>query len=340
MNRKGGLTGLSIGSRRGVDDEGLVQMAQRAEELGYDSLWIGESWGRDVFTVLTMIACHTSRIRLGTGIATIFTRTPALTAQSIASLDLVSKGRAMLGLGTSGRIVVEQWHGVKYEKPLQRTREYVEIIRRALAGERVDYQGELFQLGRFRMPFSPVQERIPIYLASLGPRNLALTGALADGWLPIWVHLDHLRGLLSQVEEGAAETGRSLADVTVAPQILCYVATSPEEEAEARRLLRAHMAYYIGGMGTYYWNLFKRYGYADECQQVREAWAVNDRATAASAISDEMLDNMTVYGDADRCREALAMYRDRGVDMPLVGFPNGSSLEAILRTLEALAPAP
>ena len=172
-----GATGLSIGSRMDVDNDGIIALARRADELGYDSLWVGESWGRDVFTVLTMMACHTGRIRLGTGIVTVFSRTPALVAQSIASLDVASQGRAVLGLGTSGRIVIEEWHGVKYDRPVERTREYIDIVRMALAGQRVDYQGSLFQLSRFRLTFSPVQERIPIYVASLGPRNLALTGS-------------------------------------------------------------------------------------------------------------------------------------------------------------------
>ena len=332
------VTGLTIGTRRGIDNDTFIALAKRADELGYHALFTGESWGRDVFTVLTMVACHTSRIRVGTGIATLFSRTPAMTAQSIASLDIVSNGRAVLGLGTSGRIVVEQWHGVKFERPLERTREYIEIIRKALAGERMDHQGPIFKLGRFRMPFSPVQERIPIYVASLGPKNLALTGELADGWLPIWVHPGHLPGLLSSLEEGALGARRTLEDITVAPQVLCCIANDAGEREQARKLLRAHMAYYIGGMGAYYYRLFQRYGYLDETARVREAWSENDRGKAASQISDEMLDSMTVYGDAEECREKLQKFRARGVDMPLVSFPNACPSELMFRTLEALAP--
>ena len=332
------VTGLSIGSRRDIDNDEIIALARRADELGYDTMWAGEAWGRDAFTVLTMIACHTSRIRVGTGIATVFSRTPALMAQSIVSLDIVSKGRAVLGLGTSGRIVIEGWHGLKYERPLERTREYIDIIRMALAGERVNYQGRLFQLSRFRLLLPPVQERIPIFVASLSPRNLALTGELADGWLPIWVHLDHLPDIKMQVEAGASKAGRSINDITVAPQILSYVTRGADEEAEAQRLLRAHMAYYIGGMGTYYQKLFERYGYTEESQHVREAWARNEREKAASLISDDMLDKITIYGDAEECREKLKRYRAKGADMPVIGFPHGCSWDAILHTLEALAP--
>ena len=330
-------TGVSIGSRWDSDDE-IIAVARRAEELGYDTLWAGEAWGRDAFTVLTMIACHTHKIRLGTGIATVYSRTPALLAQSIASLDTVSKGRAVLGLGTSGRAVIEGWHGIKYHRPLDRTREYINIIRMALAGQRVNYQGRTFGLNGFRMLNSPVQGRVPIYIASLGPKNLALTGELADGWLPIWVHFDHLPDMRGRVAEGATAAGRGIEDVTVAPQVLAYVTERSSERAEAQRLLRSHMAYYIGGMGTYHYELFKRYGYVEESQRIREAWGTSRRDLAASLVSDSMLDNITLYGGLEECQEKLGRYRTKGADMPVIGFPHGCSQDGILRTLEALAP--
>ena len=329
--------GLSIGSRW-TDIDQILAVARRADGLGYDSIWIGEAWGMDAFTVLTTIACHTSRIRLGTGIATVFSRTPALLAQSIASLDIVSKGRTVLGLGTSGRAVIEGWHGLKYERPVERTREYINIIRMALAGQRMNHQGQFFQLAGFRLLSPPVQERIPIFVASLGPKNLDLTGELADGWLPIWVHVDHLPGMKKRVEEGAAKTGRSINDITVAPQVLAYVTRNGDEKAEARRLLSAHMAYYLGGMGSYYQELFRRYGYMEESQRVREAWAKNDREKAAALISDDMLDKIAVYGDAEECRENLERYRGKGADMPVISLPHGCSMESIMHTLDALAP--
>ena len=332
------VTGLSIGGGRSTNDDEIIAVTRRADELGYDTVWTGEAWGRDVFTVLTMIACHTSRLRLGTGIATVFSRTPSMIAQSIASLDVISKGRAVLGLGTSGRLVVEGWHGLKYERPLERTREYIEIIRMALAGQRVNYQGRNFQLSRFRLQFSPVQERIPIFVASLGQRNVALTGELADGWLPTWIHVDHLPGMKAQLDEGAQKSGRSAGDLTAAPQILSYVTRNDEEKAEARRLLSGHMAYYVGGMGTYYNDLFQRYGYGEEAQRVREAWASNERERAASMFSDDILDKLTIWGDVEECRDKLAKYRENGADMPVIGFPHGCPLDASIRTLEALAP--
>ena len=332
-------TGLTIGARVDVDDGEIIALAQRADELGYDTVWAGEAWGRDVFTVLTMIACHTSRLRVGTGIATVFSRTPALLAQSIASLDIVSKGRAVLGLGTSGRRVVEGWHGIKYERPLERTREYIQIVRMALSGQRVDYDGRLFQLSRFRLPFTPLRRDIPIFVASLGPRNLALTGELADGWLPTWVHVDHLASMKALVEEGAQGAGRTIGQVSAAPQILCYVAENVRDMEQGRRLISANMAYYIGGMGDYYHRLFCGYGYSEECGSIREAWHNGDRQRAASLVTDEMLDKVAVLGDAEGCRAKLDAYRTAGADMPVVGFPHGCPAKAVLRTVELLAPA-
>ena len=329
--------GVSLGSRW-TDIDQILAVARRADELGYDSIWIGEAWGMDAFAVLTSIACHTSRIRLGTGIATVFSRTPSLLAQSVATLDIISKGRAVLGLGTSGRAVIEGWHGLKYDRPLERTREYINIIRMALEGQRVNHQGKFFQVAHFRLLSSPVQEHLPIFVASIGPKNLALTGEMADGWLPIWVHVGKIAEMKKRVEEGAARAGRSIEEVTVAPQVLAYVTRSEEERAEARRLISSHMAYYVGGMGPYYQELFKGYGYLEESRLVAEAWAKNDREKAALLISDDMLDNITAYGNADECREKLQGYRSKGADTPVISLPHGCPMEAIMHTLEALAP--
>ena len=331
--------GVAIGSRRDVSTEEIVSMARLADRLGYASVWVGESWGRDAFTLLTMIACHTTNVRLGTGIVPVYSRTPALLAQTAASLDAISNGRAILGLGTSGRLVIEQWHGEKFDRPLLRTREYIEIIRMALAGERVNYDGRYYQVQRFRMATEPVQERLPIYVASLGPKNLELTGRLADGWLPTWVDVLRLPEMREQVVRPAVAAGRKASDVTVAPQVLALATATEEENTHARNLARAHMAYYVGGMGTYYFDLFRRYGYVEESARVREAWEAGDRDRAASSISDEMLDNITIIGDRADCLRKVERYRQAGADMPVLSFPHGATPEAMERTLEALAPS-
>ena len=282
-------TALHMGSREDISDEELVSLAQQAERLGYEAIFTGEAWGRDAFTVLTMMACHTTTIRLATGIIPVFSRTPGLIAQSIASLDRISRGRAILGLGTSGRLVIEQWHGIPYRKPVTRTREYMEIIRSVLYGRPAEYDGEFFQLSRFRLGVQPVQRHIPMYVASLGPRNLALTAELADGWLPIWVDRRRLPEMIGQMAEAALPAGRELYTITVAPQIICYVTEDAEELAETEKRVRGHMAYYIGGMGEYYYNLFRRSGFQAEADAVREAWSAGDRGKAAATIPDETL---------------------------------------------------
>ena len=329
---------LTFSSRDNNDDSDLIAVAQAADRLGYHSFWTGESWGRDAFTVLTMLACHTERIGLGTGIVTVYSRTPGLIAQSIASLDCISGGRAILGLGSSGRIVIEDWHGVKFDHPVSRTREYIEIVRMALAGGRVNYDGRFYQLQRFRMGVSPVQARVPIYIASLGQRNLELTGELADGWLPIWTHNEKLPQIKEPLLAALTAAGRQPGDMTTAPQILSCASDDEETVANAIRQARAHMAFYIGGMGRYYYDLFCRYGYQTEGDTVRRAWAEGDRGAAAGAITDEMVDGITAIGTPEECRRKMDRFRANGVDMPLVAFPHGAERDTMLGTLEALAP--
>ena len=331
-------TALTLGAGQEISDDDRISIAQLADRLGYHTFFTGESWGRDAFTVLTMIACHTQSIRVGTGIVPVFSRSPALIAQTIASLDQISKGRAILGLGSSGRLLIEQWHGQSFEKPVARTREYIEIIRKALAGQPLNHEGEFFRLGRFRLGSPPLQENIPIYLASLGPRNLELTGQLGDGWLPIWLHHQRLPGLKAEIAEAANKVGRDISQITLAPQIICHVADNPEELQETKQQVRAHMAYYIGGMGQYYYNLFSRSGFQTEADAVRAAWSAGDRTKATAAVSEDMLENITVIGDAASCRAKLDRFRSAGADMPVVAFPHGASTDGIKHTLEALAP--
>jgi coenzyme F420-dependent oxidoreductase len=326
--------GLTLPRSEDLPRQEIVEVVQQAEALGYDSVWVGESWGRDGFTWLTQLACYTSRIQLGTGITTVYSRSPALIAQTVASLDEISAGRVILGLGTSGPIVIENWHGIPFERPLRRTREYIEIIRLILSGERVHYQGEVFQLKGFRLPFTPVRPKVPIYVASLGPQNLRLTGELADGWLPIYLDARYLQDFQRDIETGAQKTGRALSAIDVAPYILSCVS---EDVEAARSLVQAHLAYYIGGMGTFYANLIARYGFADEVSRVREAWGQGDRKSAASRVTDAMVAHMAICGSPKEGRDQLETYRAAGVTLPIVSFTHGASRDMIRQTLEGLA---
>jgi coenzyme F420-dependent oxidoreductase len=326
--------GLTLPRSEDLPRQEIVDIVQQAESLGYDSVWVGESWGRDGFTWLTQLACHTARIKLATGITTVYSRSPALIAQTVASLDEIAGGRVILGLGTSGPIVIENWHGVPFDRPLRRTREYIEIIRLILSGERVNYQGELFQLKGFRLPFTPVRPTVPIYVASLGPQNLRLTGQLADGWLPIYLDANHLPDFQRDLERGAKRAGRALNAIDVAPYILSCVS---EDVEAAHRLVKAHLAYYIGGMGTFYAELIARYGFADDVRRVREAWSQRDRQAAARHVTDDMVAHMAICGSPREGRAQLETYRAAGVTLPIVSFAHGASRDMVRQTLQGLA---
>jgi coenzyme F420-dependent oxidoreductase len=326
--------GLTLPRSEDLPRTQIVEVVQQAEALGYDSVWVGESWGRDGFTWLTQLACHTRRIKLATGITTVYSRSPALIAQTVASLDEISEGRMILGLGTSGPIVIENWHGLPFDRPLRRTREYIEIIRLILGGERVNYNGEIFRLKGFRLPFTPVRPRVPIYVASLGPQNLRLTGELADGWLPIYLDASRLHDFQRDLERGAKKAGRALNAIDIAPYILSCVS---EDVEAARHLVKAHLAYYIGGMGTFYANLIARYGFEDEVSRVREAWSEGDRERAAAQVGDAMVAHMAICGSPQEGRAQLERYRAAGVTLPIVSFAHGASRAMVRQTLEGLA---
>ncbi len=316
-----------------------LDLVCRAEELGYESVWFGESWGYDAFTPLAWAAARTSTIGIGTHIATLFSRTPAMTAQSAASLDFLSGERLTLGIGTSGPIVVERWHGQRWERPLQRTREYVEILRLALSGEQVDYEGELFQLRNFRLRDRPLRTDMPIMIASIGPRNVELTGELADGWLPIFLRRDAIPGMRELLAAGAARSGRDPGAIEIAPSILAAVAERPEE---AQAMARAHIAYYVGGMGAFYNRLMRRFGWEREAAQIRAEWTRprrEGRSAAAAAVTDEMVETTCAVGSPAQARERLAEARAAGVTLPILMFPFGADKARMRDTLEALAPA-
>lgn len=312
----------------------LVEMTRLAEANGYDSVWTGEAWGRDAITTATNLAAKTSRIKIGTAIVTVFSRTPGIIAQSAASIDEISGGRFMLGLGTSGAAVIEYWHGLKYQQPLQRTREYVEIIRMALRGDKVNYNGQIFQLRNFRLGCRPVQKSLPIYIASLGPRNVQLTGEVADGWLPLFFSPQNADVVMSDLKAGAQRAGRDASDVAVAALIPTLV---NDDVQQANSLLRGHIAFYAAGMGTYYSNLMTRYGFGEEVAAIKGAWANGDRKAAASAVSDRMLDSVAISGTPAQAKQKLETFRAAGVTQPVILTPNGASFGMIQETIAALA---
>ncbi|MBI4338102.1 MAG: LLM class flavin-dependent oxidoreductase [Chloroflexi bacterium] len=326
-----GLT--ARGAEGGLQE--LTVLAQRAEELGYESLWLGESWGRDLFTQLTVLAVKTSRLRLGSGIVNVFSRTPSLVAMTAASLDELSGRRFILGIGTSGQVVIENWHGAPFRSPLQRTREFIDVVKLALSGQRVDYQGNVFHLRNFRLAFQPPRADLPVFVAAMGPENLRLTGELADGciaFLPSRRNVDYYR---KELAAGAARKGRSPKVIELAPYIFTAVSS---DGAQAKALVRAHMAYYIGGMGVYYNNLVRRYGYVEEAEAIQKAWQARDRERAASLVTPAMLDDLGIAGTPAECRQKLEDYRAAGVTLPIISFVHGTTAQMADEGLKALAP--
>ncbi len=231
-----------------------LAFAVEAERLGYDSVWTAEAYGSDAATVLAWLAGGTTKIKLGSAIFQIPARSAAMTAMTAATIDTISGGRMLLGIGTSGPQVAEGWHGQRFARQLQRTREYVAVLRLALARERVEFHGETLELplpdgpGKaLKLMIAPVQDRIPIYLAAIGPKNTELAGEIADGWLPAFFSPEHVSDVRELLEAGAARAGRSLDGFEMAPSVSTFVS---EDRAAARDRIRPVLALYVGGMGS------------------------------------------------------------------------------------------
>jgi F420-dependent oxidoreductase-like protein len=326
-----GIMGMHV---PGMSWREIRESALLAEELGYSCLSMGESWGEDAFTSLAQLAAVTSRIRIGTSIVPVFARSPANVAMTALNMDRMSGGRFFLGLGTSGRLVIQDLHGERFAKPLTRMREYIDIIRKAARGEPLDHDGEFFHTKRFRLRVPPYRPHLPIYVAALSPPSLRLTGELADGWLPIFLVPGRMGTALAEIEAGAAAAGRSLRDIAISPQVSIYVT---DEIAAARDRERPHIAFYIGGMGVFYHEYMRRIGFGAEADRVREAFLARERDRAASLVTDEMVDAMTIIGNARQCRDRMQAYFDAGVQEIRLVF-NEPDRESYLRALTAVAP--
>src|ERR671921_223700 len=305
----------------GLTSEQQLELVREAESIGFDSVWAAEAYGSDTATVLAWLASQTEKIRIGSAIFQIPGRTPAMTAMTAATLDNISDGRMILGIGTSGPQVAEGWHGQRFAKPLERTREYVEILRKALARERLEYEGKHYTLplpdgpGKaLKLMIAPVQERVPIYIAAIGPKNTQLVGEIADGWLPVLFspeHVDHSRSLL---EEGAARSGRSLDGFDIAPTVQVSI---DDDIDRARDVMRPFIALYVGGMGSreknFYNALVRRYGFEEAAEEVQNLYLDGKKEEAAAALPAELIDMTSICGPRDRVKERIEVYRDAGV---------------------------
>ena len=328
----------------GLSSEDQLAIVQEAERLGYDSVWTAEAYGSDAATILAWIAAQTTTIKLGSAIFQMPGRSATMTAMTAATIDQLSNGRMLLGIGPSGPQVSEGWHGVRFAKQLQRTREYVEVLRLAFSRERVVYDGETIQLplpdgpGKaLKLTIAPVQDEIPIYLASIGPKNTELTGEIGDGWLPTIVSPEHMDVLTEPLRIGAERAGRSLADIDIAPTVNANIT---DDQAGARDAMRPFLALYIGGMGSkkknFYNEVVQRYGFQDAAAKVQDLYLDGKKDEAAAAIPDELIDSVSLCGSADRVREQLRLYRAAGVGT-LIITPMAWSREERIKQLRLIA---
>jgi F420-dependent oxidoreductase-like protein len=305
----------------GLSSQDQLEIVQEAEGLGYDSVWTAEAYGSDAATVLAWLAGQTSKIRLGSGIFQMPGRSPAMTAMTAATIDQLSGGRMILGIGSSGPQVAEGWHGQRFARQLQRTREYVAVVRKALSRERLEFHGDTLELplpdgpGKaLKLTIAPVQESIPVYLAAIGPKNTALAGEIADGWIPTLFSPEHVSELRPLLQEGANRSGRSLDGFDIAPTVNVFIT---DDLQAARDAMRPFIALYVGGMGSrkqnFYNNLVCRYGFEAEAKVIQDLYLEGKREEAMAAIPDALIDTVSLCGPKDVVRERLAVYRDAGV---------------------------
>jgi F420-dependent oxidoreductase-like protein len=310
-----------------------------AERLGVDCVWSAEAWGHDAVTPLAFLAARTSRIRLGTGIAQVGTRTPTLVAMTAMSLAAMSESRFILGLGVSGPQVIEGWHGIRFERPVQRMRETIEIVRRGVRGERVDYQGSVYQLpleggeGKALRSAARARPDIPIFLATLTPKSLELTGELADGWLGTSFMPEHANVFFEHIAAGAARADRSMSEIDLhAGGVVAF--SDDLERLIARR--KPGIAFTLGAMGSrrtnFYNGAYQRAGYEDVAVDVQRLWLEGRRDDAAARVPDELVLKTNLLGTEEMVRNRIRAYRDAGVTTLRLD-PEGPALAQRLETL-------
>ncbi|HZO80063.1 MAG TPA: LLM class flavin-dependent oxidoreductase [Candidatus Binataceae bacterium] len=316
------------------DFKGLIERARAADQAGMHSIWVAEAWGRDAFTTLTLLAEHTSRVKLATAIVNTYSRTPGALAQHFATLDELSGGRMIIGLGTSGPQVIEHFHGVPFNPPLSRMREYVDIINMLIAGQPLNYNGRLFKLARgFTLRFEPPRKHIPIYIASLNRKSVEFTARQADGWLPVMVPLGRLGETIAAFRAMISKAGRDPRAIAVKAPGTIHVTDNPER---ARAAYAGTLSFYAARMGTFYAEQLTRFGFGDDVRRIREAWTAGGSKAGAEAVSRRLLDEMTYVGDVAGARERLAAEAAAGADIHRVEI-DAPDLASYARVVEALA---
>ncbi len=334
---------MRLGLNLGYFGVGSTDLVLEAERLGYDSVWAAEAWGYDAVTVLSWLAARTERIALGSAVLQMPARTPAMTAMTSYTLDELSSGRFRLGLGLSGPQVVEGWHGVPYGKPLGKTREYVSIVREVLSRRRrlvhdgahyqIPYHGEgatglgkpLMLIGR------PSRPDLPIYLASIGPKNVALTAEIADGWLPVFFSPEHAPAVFRpHLEEGFARSASDRSRFDIAPTVPAHIT---DDIAAGRELVKPTIALYVGGMGArnrnFYNDLAVRYGFGDAAAEIQDLYLSGHKREAIARVPDELVDLTSLIGTREMVRDRLEAWREAEVTSMLIGLTDVDTLRTL-----------
>jgi alkanesulfonate monooxygenase SsuD/methylene tetrahydromethanopterin reductase-like flavin-dependent oxidoreductase (luciferase family) len=322
---------------KNYDRKIYLRAAQLADELGYHSFWLPEAWGYEVFSLLAEIAVSTRRIQLGTGIINVFSRTPGLIAMSAATVDEISEGRLILGLGTSGKNVIEGFHGRPFDKPLSQVRDVIKVTRALLAGQKQSDAGAtLAQYRPFKLEMKPLRPSIPIYVAALRQKAIEQIGECADGWIPTFWPYERLAEGRSWIAAGAARTGRDASKIVTAP----FTTVLPLGGAAGTTMARQLIAFYIGGMGDYYVELLTRFGFGEDCTRIAALYQDKaTRAQAADAVSERMIEALTVTGDPAHCIEELRRRGRFGVDLPILNLPSNLPWEMVEAFIRGMAPA-
>ncbi len=319
----------------GSDWRQSLEKVQIAEDLGYELVADGEAWGISAIPWFTILAQNTSKMQIVSSILNCYSRSAAALAQDFAVLDQLSEGRMVLGLGSSGEFVIEHFHGVKFEKPLRRLREYTEIFNMLIAGEPLHYDGQIFKLERgFKLEYERPRTKIPVYIAGITPRSIRQTGEIADGIIPIHWPKGQFAALREQLSEGADAAGRSGAEVTIVAQTQSFVLDGDHDE-EAWQAARQPLFHYINRMGVFYWQMLERNGFEAEVAASKAAWAERDREGAIAAISDDMVREIQVIGPVESVHEQLQERSELGADVQMLNMPRGEAAE-VGRRLEAL----
>ena len=322
---------------KNYDRKLYLRAVQLADDLGYDSFWVPEAWGYEIFTLLTEAAIHTKRIKLGTGIVNVFSRSPGNLAMAAATVDEISEGRFILGIGTSGQRVIEGFHGRPFAKPLTQTRDVIRVVRTLLRGDKLSDAGaELAQYRPFKLEMTPVRKDLPIFVAALKQKAIESIGELADGWIPTFWPYERLAEGREWIAAGAARAGRDPSKIVTAP----FTTVLPMGMEAGAMMAKQIIAFYIGGMGDYYIELLSRFGWADECKRIAELYQNKEtRAQAAPAVPDKIVEALTIAGDPAQCIEELRRRRSFGIDHPILNLPNDMPWDLVEMFIRGMAPS-